>query len=94
MIPDKEREKLSRMVALYETKEELANLFNSRFMQKYTNYTDFDEFRFAGAVFINWSSDFVVGDRTAFDCCVKGKTIFATWEQMYQKAMDEVIHQD
>lgn len=82
---------LSRMVALYESKEELEEMFNDRFMQKYTNYETFEEFRFAGAVFINWSADFVVGDRMAFDCCVKGKTKFNNWEHMYQTALKESV---
>ncbi len=80
---------LSRMVALYESDEELDCLFNQQFMQRYTNYNSFEEFRFAGAVFINWSADFVVGDRMAFDSCVKGKTKFSNWEQMYQAALKE-----
>lgn len=80
---------LSRMVALYESAEELEALFNSSFMKKYTNYQTFEEFRFAGAVFVNWSADFVVGDRMAFDCCVKGKTQFHSWEHMYQTAIRE-----
>lgn len=80
---------LSRMVAIYESKEELEALFNESFMKKYTNYQTFEEFRFAGAVFINWSADFVVGDRMAFDCCVKGKTTFNSWEHMYQTALKE-----
>lgn len=79
----------SRMVAIYEGREELQDLFNDCFMQKYTNYQNFEEFQFAGAVFINWSADFVVGDRTAFDCCVKGKTVFGSWEHMYQTALTE-----
>ena len=80
---------LSRMVALYESNEELEEMFNDRFMKKYTNYNSFEEFRFAGAVFINWSSDFIVGDRMAFDSCVKGKTKFNSWEHMYQTALKE-----
>ncbi len=36
---------LSRMVALYESNEELEEMFNDRFMKKYTNYNSFEEFR-------------------------------------------------
>lgn len=84
---------LSRMVALYESKEELEALFNDDFMRKYTNYESFEEFRFAGAVFINWNADFIVGDRMAFDCCVKGKTVFGSWESMYQTALNKALRQ-
>lgn len=78
----------SRMVALYETREELAELFSDRFMRKYTSFKDFEEFTFSCAVFVNWRADFVVGDRTAFDNCVQGKTIFTTWAEMYNKAIE------
>lgn len=83
---------LSRMVAIYESKEELGKIFNEKFMQKNTNYMTFEEFCFACAVFINWSADFVVGDRMAFDSCVHGKTRFDNWEQMYQTAIHEDQH--
>lgn len=77
------------MVALYEDHDELERMFNDEFMQKYTNYKSFEEYKFSTAVFINWQSDFVVGDRTAFDNSVKGKTIFSTWNEMYEKACEE-----
>lgn len=76
----------TRMVALYESREELEVLFNDDFMKKYTKFGTFEEFTFSGAVFVNWRADFIVEDRKAFDCCVKGKTIFQTWEEMYAKA--------
>lgn len=78
----------TRMVALYETKEELQELFNDIFMKKYTNFNTFEEFTFSGAVFVNWKADFIVEDRKAFDCCVKGKTSFNTWKEMYEKAYE------
>lgn len=77
------------MVALYESREELEALFNNAFMKKYTHYNSFEEYTFSTAVFINWSVDFVVGDRFAFDKSVQGKTKFKTWEEMYQTALRE-----
>ncbi|MDF2656711.1 MAG: hypothetical protein K0R19_3185 [Bacillota bacterium] len=79
----------TKMLAIYESNEELEALFHDGFMKKYTNYESFEEFRFAGAVFVNWSADFIVGDRMAFDCCVKGKTAFESWDEMYQTALKE-----
>ena len=79
----------SRMVALYETRAELEALFNPEFMQRYTRFETFEEFTFSGAVFVRWSSDFIVEDRKAFDCCVKGKTQFDTWQEMYDRAYAE-----
>ncbi len=78
----------TRMVALYETREELQELFNDEFMREYTNFSTFEEFTFSGAVFVNWKADFIVEDRKAFDCCVKGKTSFHTWNEMYEKAYE------
>lgn len=78
------------MIALYETHEELNRLFNDPFMRKYTNFASFDEYKFSTAVFINWNTDFVVGDRNAFDSSVQGKTTFSTWNEMYEKARAEL----
>ncbi len=79
----------TKMVAIYETRAELEAIFNDAFMRKYTHYNSFEEYTFSTAVFINWSSDFVVGDRFAFDSSVQGKTVFKTWEEMYKTAWDE-----
>jgi len=76
----------TRMVALYESREELQSLFNDKFMRTYTRFETFEEFTFSGAVFVNWKADFIVEDRKAFDCCAKGKTSFQTWDEMYTKA--------
>ena len=78
----------SRMVALYESRQELGELFSDRFMRAYTSFASFEEFTFSCAVFVNWQADFIVGDRTAFDCCVQGKTSFKTWDEMYRKAIE------
>ena len=79
----------TKMIAIYESKEELKNLFHSGFIQEYTNFRTFEEFMFSGAVFVNWNADFIVGDRMAFDACVKGKTRFETWEEMYREALKQ-----
>ncbi len=79
----------TRMVAIYESKEELQALFTNAFMKKYTHYNSFEEYTYSTAVFINWSADFVVGDRFAFDSSVQGKTQFKTWDEMYQRALKE-----
>ncbi len=81
-------DRASRMVALYETREELEKLFSERFMLEFTSFANFEEFTFSGAVFVNWQAGFIVGDRTAFDCCVQGKTCFKTWDEMYRKAVE------
>ncbi len=81
-------EAASRMVALYETRQELEELFSERFMREFTSFANFEEFTFSCAVFVNWQADFIVGDRTAFDCCVQGKTRFTTWDEMYRKATE------
>lgn len=76
-----------KIVLLQETKEELFELFNDAFMQKYTNFDSFEGFSFSGAVFINWDAERIMGPRTSFDCCVKGNTSFDTWEEMYRTAV-------
>lgn len=76
----------ANMVALYESGEELEELFSPGFMERYTNFKTFEEFRFSGAVFVDWSAGFIVGPREAFNCCVRGKTTFQSWEEMYQAA--------
>ncbi|MGF6375907.1 hypothetical protein M2140_000977 [Clostridiales Family XIII bacterium PM5-7] len=86
---DCESSTYTRMVALYESREELEQLFHDDFMQKYTTFQTFEEFTFSGAVFVKWNADFIVEDRQAFDCCVKGKTRFNTWQEMYDKAYEE-----
>ena len=77
------------MVALYEDSSELESMFNDDFMHKYTNFKSFEEYKFSTAVFINWNTDFVVGDRNAFDSSVQGKTVFSTWNEMYERACKE-----
>lgn len=76
----------SRMLALYEPREELEALFGDEFMRRHTNFQTFEEFRFSGAVFVDWGADFIVAPRAAFDCCVQGKTCFNTWDEMYEAA--------
>ncbi|MBV7273325.1 hypothetical protein I6U48_10435 [Clostridium sp. PL3] len=79
--------KIKSCVRIFETKEELFELFSDEFMKKYTNLDSFEAFTFSGAVFIDWQAKVIMGSREAFDCCVKGKTQFNTWEEMYRKAV-------
>lgn len=76
-------------VVIEETKEQLQKLFNEAFMQKYTNFNNFEEFAFSGAVFVNWNAVPVIGTRAAFDHCVIGTSQFNSWEEMYRKALSE-----
>lgn len=76
----------SKLVAIYESRDELEDLFNEQFMKTYTNFAAFEEFRFSGAVFVDWNADFIVAPRAALDCCVRGKTQFETWAEMYNTA--------
>jgi hypothetical protein len=77
------------LVAINESREELEKLFNDEFMGRNTNFSSFEEFRFSGAVFVNWDADFIVAPREAFDRCVRGKTRFKSWEEMYKAAMKQ-----
>lgn len=81
-----------RMVAIYETRDELEALFNEDFMRQNTNLASFEEFRFSSAVFVNWNAKFIVTSREALDCCVKGKTRFNTWEAFYQAAQHRQMY--
>lgn len=79
--------KVKSLVRIAETKEELFELFSDEFMKKYTNLDSFEAFTFSSAVFIQWQAEDIIGTREAFDCCVKGKTQFNTWEEMYRTAV-------
>lgn len=80
-------EEVTKIVVIGETKEELFELFDDEFMHKYTNLDSFEAFTFSGAVFVNWQAETIMGPRAAFDCCVRGKTQFDTWEEMYRTAV-------
>jgi hypothetical protein len=76
-------------LVLQESLEELYELFDEHFMKEFTNFNNFEEFTFSGAVFVNWQTPEIMSARKNFDYCVIGKTKFDTWNEMYLKAKQQ-----
>jgi len=66
----------------------LETIFSDTFMQKNTNFADFEGFQFSSAVFVNWKSDIMVYDEDVLNNFVKESTRFSTWDEMVQAATD------
>ena len=58
----------------------LEEIFTDRFMAKYTNFENFESFRYSSAVVVNWESDVLIYARE--------RTQFSSWEEMVRSAAD------
>lgn len=66
-------------------------LFNEKFMRKYTSFNDFDSFIKAGFDNIETEEDFEKIPDEEMDAHVKATTSFDTWEEMLKEATGEWI---
>ena len=78
-----------RVEADEKIKKLLQTIFTDEFMQKYTNFDNFEGFQYSSAVITNWNADTMVYARLLMDNFVKESTQFQTWDEMVMKASDE-----
>lgn len=64
-------------------------IFTDEFMQKYTNFENFEYFRYSSAVMVNWGGDHMIFQETVFNNFVIESTQFKSWDEMVMKAADE-----
>ena len=64
-------------------------IFTDEFMQKYTNFENFEYFRYSSAVMVNWGSAFMIYQENVFNNFVIESTQFQTWDEMVRTAADE-----
>lgn len=64
-------------------------IFTDEFMQKYTNFENFEYFQFSSAVMVNWTGPYMVYHEVVFNNFVIESTQFKTWDEMIMKAADE-----
>ena len=64
-------------------------IFTDEFMQKYTNFENFEYFRYSSAVMVNWGSAFMIYQENVFNNFVIESTQFKTWDEMVRTAADE-----
>ena len=64
-------------------------IFTDAFMQKYTNFENFEYFRYSSAVMVNWSGEYMIYPETVFNHFIVESTQFRTWDEMVMKAADE-----
>ena len=64
-------------------------IFSDEFMQKHTNFENFEYFRYSSAVMVNWGEAFMVYPETVFNNFVIESTEFSSWDQMVMTAADE-----
>lgn len=64
-------------------------IFTDAFMQKHTNFENFEYFRYSSAVMVNWGGDHMVYQETVFNHFVAESTEFKTWDELVMKAADE-----
>jgi len=76
----------NEFIIIEESLTELDELFSEDFMREYTHFNNFRELTYSGAVFVNWQAKPIIAEKKAFDWCVKGKTHFETWTDMYLAA--------
>lgn len=69
---------------------DLLNLiFTDEFMQKYTNFENFEYFRYSSAVMVNWTGPYMVYNEDVFNNFIIESTQFSKWDDMIMKAADE-----
>ena len=58
-------------------------------MQKYTNFENFEYFRYSSAVMVNWTGPYMVYNEDVFNNFIVESTQFTKWDEMVMKAADE-----
>lgn len=66
-------------------------LFNSKFMQKYTSFSTFDELLKAGNYVVNSKEDFEAIPDNEFDKHISTCTKFDNWKDMLNTATNEYV---
>ncbi|WDU84236.1 hypothetical protein [Caloramator sp. Dgby_cultured_2] len=66
-------------------------LFNSQFMNKYTNFSSFEEFLSYGGFIVNSQEDFEAIPDDKMNELVQKTTIFSSWEEMLSKATETYL---
>lgn len=64
-------------------------IFTEEFMKKYTNFENFDNFKYSSAVMVNWGQEYMIYSETVFNHFIVESTVFKTWNDMVMKAADE-----
>lgn len=64
-------------------------IFTDEFMQKNTNFENFEGFQYSSAVITNWKSGHMVYAELLMDNFVKESTRFSSWDEMVRCATDE-----
>ena len=64
------------------------DLFDKFFMEKYTNFSSFDELLEAGNFIVNSEEDFLAIPDDLFDSHINSVTKFETWQTMLDKATE------
>ena len=64
-------------------------IFTDEFMQKYTNFENFEYFRYSSAVMVNWGEAYMIYQEDVFNNFIIESTQFQTWDEMVMKAADE-----
>lgn len=67
----------------------LDTIFTDEFMQKYTNFENFEYFRYSSAVMVTWGQAFMVYNEDVFNHFIVESTRFQTWDEMVMRAADE-----
>ena len=81
-----------------ESKAPIFTLFNDRFMQKYTNFDCFLDFLEDGPIEINeqyhgtFDDNIVLKNPRKWNNFVKAETIFTSWNEMFEKAIEIRLH--
>jgi len=71
-----------------EFKKILEDVFTDEFMQKYTNFVNFEAFRYSSAVITDWTAPRLVYSKLLLDGFVKESTKFESWDEMVTTAAD------
>lgn len=67
----------------------LETLFTDEYMKKYTNFDNFEAFRYSSAVIVDWERDPMIYSRVLLDNFVNESTSFNTFDQMVLHASKE-----
>lgn len=68
----------------------LEMIFTDEFMQKYTNFENFEYFKYSSAVMVNWTGGaYMLYPEVVFNNFVVESTQFKNWDEMVMKAADE-----
>ena len=74
-----------------ELKDLMNRIFTDEFMQKHTNFENFEGFRYSSAVMASWDAPRLVYSLVVFNNFVKESTEFDSWDEMVKAATDEAF---